>query len=247
MRKQIVLLALTISLVLTACGNSNQSENEDPLSGSNTVVQIETPEETNVQHEESQDEQQSETPDSDATEGERILVAYFSWADNAVLEGDVDAVSSPSVVPTGDVAHLAFWVQEATGGDIFSIQVTEPYSSDWDECLSRANEEKADDARPELTASVENMSDYDVVFIGYPNWWYSCPMAVLSFIEENDLAGKQVYLFCSHGTGGLANSVEDITAELPNSNISEHVFDVYEEEASSSQTAIQEWVEELGY
>lgn len=238
MRKQMVLLALIVSLVLTACGNSNQSENEAPPSGSNTVEEIETPEETSVQDEESQDGQQSET---------RILIAYFSWADNAVLEGDVDAVSSPSVVPTGDVAHLASWVQEATGGDIFSIQVTEPYSSDWDECLSRANEEKANDARPELTASVENMSDYDVVFIGYPNWWYSCPMAVLSFIEENDLAGKQVYLFCSHGTGGLANSVEDITAELPDSNISDHVFDVYEEDASSSQTAIQEWVEELGY
>lgn len=72
-------------------------------------------------------------------------------------------------------------------------------------------------------------------------------MAVLSFIEENDLLGKQVYLFCSHGTGGLANSVNDITAEIPDSNISDNVFHVYEEEASSAETAIWSWVEELGF
>lgn len=196
-------------------------------------------------------EQQGDTgSDSDSAEAaaeSNVLVAYFSWADNAVLAEDVDAVSSPSVVPTGDVAHLASWVQEQTGGDIFPIQVTEPYPSDWDECLSRANEEKAAGARPELTAAVENISDYDVVFLGYPNWWYSCPMAVLSFIEENDLAGKQVYLFCSHGTGGLASSVTDITAELPDSDISENVFDVNEEDASSAQPDIQSWLTELGY
>ena len=85
-----------------------------------------------------------------------------------MVEGEVDAVSSPSVTKPGNVEQLALWVQEKTGGELFSIRVTEPYPSDWDECLERANEEQADGARPELVQTVENMEDYDVIFLGYP-------------------------------------------------------------------------------
>lgn len=71
-------------------------------------------------------------------------------------------------------------------------------------------------------------------------------MALLTFLEQNDLSGKQVYLFCSHGTGGLASSVEIITEAAPDAVISENVFDCYEEDAPSSQEDIKGWVEELG-
>lgn len=125
--------------------------------------------------------------------------------------------------------------------------MTDPYPSDWDECLDRANEERGEDARPQLQENVENLDDYDTVFLGYPNWWYGVPMALLSFLEENDLSGKQVYLFCSHGTGGLADSVDIIEEEAPDAEISDNIFDCYEEDASSSQGEIQSWVEELGY
>ena len=80
----------------------------------------------------------------------------------------MDAVSSPSIVPPGNVQQLAGWVQEETGGDLFSIRVTDPYSSDWDACLERANEERGADARPELMENVENLDQYDTVFLGYP-------------------------------------------------------------------------------
>ena len=110
----------------------------------------------------------------------KVLVAYFSWADNAVLAGDVDAITSPSVVPPGDVQQLAGWVQEETAGDLFSIRVT--------------------GSLPPAT--------------GMPAWRgrtrSGVPMALLTFLEQNDLSGKNVYLFCSHGTGGLADSVEQI-------------------------------------
>ncbi len=125
--------------------------------------------------------------------------------------------------------------------------MTDPYPSDWDECLDRANEERGEDARPQLQENVENLDDYDTVFLGYPNWWYGVPMALLSFLEENDLSGKQVYLFCSHGTGGLADSVDIIEEAAPDAEISDNIFDCYEEDASSSQGEIQSWVEELGY
>ena len=236
MKNLIVWMFVFIMMVsLTACGNSDRAES------------------TNHSLEESVASLQEESSDVEQSEGrvehdsQTVLVAYFSWADNAVVEGEVDAVSSPSVTKPGNVEQLALWVQERTGGELFSIRVTEPYPSDWDECLERANEEKADGARPELAQSVENMEDYDVIFLGYPNWWYSCPTAILSFLEEYDLSGKQIYLFCSHGTGGLASSVEDIRAAIPNSSISEHVFDVYEEDAASSKQDIETWLEELGY
>ncbi|MBM6745476.1 hypothetical protein H6A32_14425 [Drancourtella massiliensis] len=76
-------------------------------------------------------------------------------------------------------------------------------------------------------------------------------MALLTFLEENDLSGKQVYLFCSHGTGGLADSVEIISEAVPEAvpeaEISDDIFDCYEEDASSSQEEIQSWAAGLGY
>ena len=176
-----------------------------------------------------------------------VLIAYFSWAENAVLEEGVDAMTSPSVSDPGNVQQLAGWIQEETGGELFSIQVTDPYPSDWDACLERANEERGQDARPALVEpQVENLEQYDRVFLGYPNWWYGVPMVLLTFLEENDLSGKDVYLFCSHGTGGLARSVEIITEAVPEANISDNIFDCYEEDAPASQGDIQAWVAELG-
>ena len=242
-------LAALMVLSLAACAGNQQEEQSASAeateqSQSASVQEEEEPASTEQQPEEpaSSTEQPSDTQESG------VLVAYFSWADNAVIDGEVDAVASPSVTAPGNVQQLAQWISERTGGDLFSIQVTEPYSSDWDACLERANQERAEDARPELTASVKQLERYDTVFLGYPNWWYGVPMALLSFLEENDLSDKQVYLFCSHGTGGLASSVEQIDEALPDSTaLSENIFDVYEEDAASSQQDILAWLEELGY
>ena len=222
--KKILSLFLAITLVfsLTACGQSSEDGTEAPT--------------------------ETETTERNVEVGAgKVLVAYFSWADNAILADDVDAVASPSVIAPGNVQQLAGWVQQKTGGDLFSIQVTDPYPSDWDDCLARANQERGGNARPELVENVENLEKYDVVFLGYPNWWYGVPMALLSFLENTDLSGKQVYLFCSHGTGGLANSVDIITEALPDGEISDNIFDCYEEEAPSSQEEIESWLTELGY
>lgn len=155
------------------------------------------------------------------TESERkVLIAYFTWAENTVVEDpsavDVDATTSASVLAPGHVAQMASWIQAETGGDLFSIVSTDPYSSDYDECLDRAADEKADNARPALSGSVANMADYDVVFLGYPDWWATCPMAVFTFLDSYDFTGKTVIPFCAHGTSGLASSVRDIKAALPN-------------------------------
>ena len=238
--KKAIAWILTVILIfpLAACGSqpaSLSATTEEDVSPAGQEMPDGSPVETKLPARENEGE------------GSNILVAYFSWADNAVLAEDVDAVASPSVIPPGNVQQLAGWVQEETGGDLFTIRVTDPYPSDWDACLDRANQERGEDARPELEERVDNLDDYDTVFLGYPNWWYGVPMPLLTFLEENDLSGKEVYLFCSHGTGGLANSVEIITEAAPDAIISDNIFDCYEEEASSSQEEIQNWVEETGY
>lgn len=201
--------------------------------------------------------------------GENRLIAYFTWAENtvvmdreAVLAGalshdasvgdtvspGVDATTSASVFAPGNTAQMAAWIQQEVGGDLHSIVVEDFYPSIYEECLERAADEKAENARPVLSSQVENMDDYDTVFIGYPNWWYSCPMAIFSFIEENDLSGKKIVLFCTHGTGGLAGSVQDITAVLPEDcTIEENVIGVYRNDIPSAQPAIQSWLAEIGY
>ena len=248
-------LAALMVLSLAACAGNQQEEQSASAEATeqSQSASVQEEEEPASPEEPASTEQQPEEPASSTEQPSNaqesgVLVAYFSWADNAVIDGEVDAVASPSVTAPGNVQQLAQWISERTGGDLFSIQVTEPYSSDWDACLERANQERAEDARPELTASVEQLERYDTVFLGYPNWWYGVPMALLSFLEENDLSDKQVYLFCSHGTGGLASSVEQIDEALPDSTaLSKNVFDVYEEDASSSQQDILAWLEELGY
>ena len=155
-RKVSILLALVLAISLAACGKApadgNASSNGDASSAAETVS-----------------EAAEQTAGSEPSEGGgNVLIAYFSWADNAVLADDVDAIASPSVLVPGNVQQLAGWVQEKTGGDLFSIRITDPYPSDWDDCLARANEERGDDARPELAEHVENMESYDAVFLGYP-------------------------------------------------------------------------------
>ena len=266
--KRITALLMTGILLMTAagCGNagtqgdgnsqpentqsqtveSTQAQQDNALESETTAAQ-DTGAAASDNSQVDGQEENSEASGTAANGDSNILVAYFSWADNAILEEDVDAVTSPSVIAPGNVQELAGWVQEQTGGDLFSIRVAEPYSSDWDECLSRANDERGEDARSELVENVENLDRYDTVFLGYPNWWYGVPMALLSFLEENDLSGKQVYLFCSHGTGGLADSVDIIEEAIPNAEISDNVLDCYEEDASSCQDEIQSWLGELGY
>lgn len=175
----------------------------------------------------------------------KILIAYFTWAENVADVVNVDAATSPSVQSPGNVAQMAAWIQQETDGDLFSIRVKEPYSADYDECLNRAAEEKTENARPALIEKVENIADYDTVFLGYPNWWYSAPMAVFSFLEENDLTDKKVVLFCSHGTGGLASSVKDISAALRNSRVDSNVLSIYREDILESQEKIIDWLKEI--
>lgn len=205
-----------------------------------------------------------------AQEQPEILIAYFTWADNTTVTdsdeavagalchyqamgdagrySETDAVSSASLIPPGNTAVVAGFIRDAVGGDLFSIRVTEPYSPDYDQCLDRAAEEKARNTRPALANRVENTDKYDIVFLGYPNWWYSVPMAVLGFAESYDFGGKTVIPFCCHGTGGLAGSLRDLRpAFTGDTNFVNNAFGIYRPDTLGCRPEVNSWLRELGF
>ncbi len=241
-RRLIYLLCLCLPVCLAACAGQNAAPAPQPAASMRpgaADVSLSVPEEPRE-------------PSAAAAEaGQRTLIAYFTWAENTRVENpgavDVDATTSASVLLPGNTAKMAGWIAQRVGGDLFPIVVTEPYPSDYDACLDRAADEKADNARPALINHVENMDDYDVIFLGYPNWWYSVPMAVFSFIEEYDLSGKTIVPFCAHGTGGLAGSVQDVAAALPDSATVLEPIGVYRPDIDSAEPRILEWLDGLGF
>jgi len=202
---------------------------------------------------------------SAAENQQRVLIAYFIWAENteiidrtrAVREANthvfsmengngVDEVTTASVLPPGNTARLAGWIQQAAGGDLYSITVKDKYSCYWDEILNRASDEKARDARPELSGHID-LSDYDVIFLGFPTWWYTIPMPVAAFVENQEFEGKTVIPFVSHGTSGVARTIQDLKKLLPRSVKIENEIGVYRSGTADAKRDIDSWLEVLGF
>ena len=121
--------------------------------------------------------------------GKKVLVAYFSRS--------------------GNTKAIASHIKELTGGDLFEIQTAKPYPADYHTCTEVAKKEKNDNARPELKEKVKNIEEYDIIFIGFPNWWGTMPMPILTFLESYKLEGKIVIPFCTHGGGGEQSCFRD--------------------------------------
>lgn len=240
MKKHIIMILLiTLMTALSGCTAKQEKDKTVPQEN----ISLDTlPEKQSITAKTDQPNQEE-----NSSEQNNILIAYFTWAENTKSDEESDVVSSASVRLPGNVGQIASWIQQETGGSLFSIQVEAPYSTDYDRCLDRAADEKAENARPALKQQTKNPEEYDTILIGYPNWHYTAPMAVFSFIEENDLSGKKIVLFCSHGTGGLASSVKDITAALPDSDIEENVLGIYREETMDAEETVQKWLREIGY
>ena len=243
--KRLISIFLTLCLLLgiTACSATQPSEEISSANGSNSELES-NPTDSNDSSADVEESTLTQPEESDPQSN--ILIAYFTWAENTSVADpdsvDVDAVTSASVLMPGNVGLLAQWIEEETGGDKFSIITEEPYSSDYDICLNRAIEEHDDNARPALKGKIDNMEDYDIVFLGFPNWWYSCPMAILTFIEENDLSGKTIIPFCSHGTGGFAASLRDIGNVLPDDCTVLEEFGAYRPEVAQSKDELLAWL-----
>lgn len=123
----------------------------------------------------------------------KVLVAYFSRADENYNVGYIEK---------GNTQIVAEVIAEKTGGTLFHIAPSEPYPSDYMECIALAKKEMNANARPAIIGDIE-VADYAVVFLGYPNWWGEAPMPVYTFIEQHDWHGKIVVPFCTHEGSGL--------------------------------------------
>lgn len=143
----------------------------------------------------------------------KALIAYYSRRGQNYLGGSIVNL------PVGNTEVVAKKIQAITGSDLFEIDTVKSYPVDYKETTQVAITEKRANARPELTAMVDNMSDYDVIYLGYPNWCNTFPMAVFTFLESYDFSGKTIIPFCTHEGSGMGSSERDIIKLCPNSKV----------------------------
>ena len=192
----------------------------------------------------------AEAESSEAGAQSSLLVAYFSYAENAALPDDVDASASASIQPwngalTGNTGVVADMIAQATGADLFSIRTVEQYPDTYDATLDQGQQEQSEGARPELATHLENLDSYDTIFLGFPNWWGDMPMAVYSFLDEVDLSGKTVIPFVTSGGSGFSNTISTIQQMEPQATVQEGLS-IGASSATGAQQQVESWLSELG-
>jgi flavodoxin len=180
--------------------------------------------------------------------GGKILIAYFSWAHNTEPPNrNVDGTSSASAAVPGDTGKIAEFIRNRVNAPVHIITVDHKYPNNYDDCVDEGRRERDRNVRHRLTSHVADMGSYDVIFLGFPNWWYGLPMPVYSFLEAYDFSGKTIIPFVTHGTGGLAGTIRQLTAALPKNCKILKSFDVYHRDVNSAQNNINTWLAGLGY
>ena len=212
-----LLLSLMLATSLAACGASNAAADDTtpPADTTDTTPET-TPEDTTAPE---------TTPDAAPAAEGGTLIAYFSWS--------------------GNTEQVAQTIAAQTGGELFEIQTAAPYTDDYDELLDVAQQEQAIDARPELTAQVENWDSYDTVFVGYPNWWSDAPMAIYTFLESYDFAGKTLIPFNTSASGGFGSSLDGIAQSAAGAEIAEGLA-LTEGDLGETESLVTEWLAALG-
>lgn len=160
-----------------------------------------------------------------ATEESKGLVVYFSWS--------------------GNTENVANSIREQTGSDIFEIVPQISYSDDYDTVVDLAQEEQRTDARPEISGSIDNIEQYDVVYVGYPNWWGDMPMILYTFFDTYDLSGKRVVPFATSGGSGLSNTISTIKGLEPDAEVLEGLA-LSSSQASDPDSHVIDWLNNLG-
>lgn len=247
--KRLTALFLSLALVfsLAACGSNQQAEETEPatsVSVSEETSEPETLEEANKMPSEQESEPSQE---SDAN----ALVVYFSMPETTTPDNMTQEEDNSVVVIDGEVLvntqYVAYVIQENTGADIFRIEPETPYPTDHDTLVDLAAEEQDNDARPTIKDKIENLVQYDTIFIGYPNWWGDMPMILYSFFDEYDFSGKTIVPFNTHGGSGFSDTINTITELKPDANIDEDGITVSRNTVQDAEPDIIAWQETSGY
>ena len=226
-RKIIPLLAAILCFSLTACG----AEVAEPSASSQPAAV------------------ESAASEADQVQS-NILIAYFTMPEDVDTTG-VDAVAGASIVVSdgrvmGNVEYMASIIQQTVGGDLFRIETVQQYPLDHDPLVDQAAAEQDADARPELATHIENPDQYDVIFLGYPNWWGDMPQALYTFLEEYDFSGKTIIPFCPHGGSGFSRTEEAIANLQPNATVREDGLTISRNAVAGSAADVAAWAQGLG-
>lgn len=179
------------------------------------------------------------------TDNENILIAYFSVPENVDTDG-IDANSGASIVVKnkdvlGNMQYMAMTIQEAIGGELFRIETKEKYPLEHETLVNQAKEEQNEEVRPELATHIENVEQYDIIFLGYPNWWGDMPQPLYTFLEEYDFSGKTIIPFNSHGGSGFSNTIEEIKKLQPNATVKDDGLSISRNDVADSEQEITDW------
>ena len=162
------------------------------------------------------------------------VIVYYSRTGENYWGGSIKSVEK------GNTERVAEFVQEAVGGDMFEIETVKEYAADYYACCDEAKAELQADARPEIKAAPESLDAYDTIFLGYPNWWGTCPMCVFTFLDRFDLAGKRIVPFCTNEGSGMGGSVRHLKKLYPQAKI-ENGLSVTGNQAADSREEVMAW------
>lgn len=167
------------------------------------------------------------------------LIAYFSRANENYVSGAIRNLK------VGNTEVAARMIQQLTGAALFSIEPVQPYSPDYNQCIAQAQADQRRDARPELKAYPERMDDYDTIYLAYPNFWSTMPMAVFTFLEHFDFAGKTILPLCTHEGSGMGNSLQDIRRLCPGAKVMAGLA-IRGGTVENARPAIENWLRQSG-
>lgn len=229
-----IILELLLVLSLAACAGTKEGETTAPAN-----ISAPTSEQQTESHSENSISQNS-----------KILVAYFSYGENADLSANADVSASASIQMlngrvTGNTGLVADYIVKATGADVFSIITKEKYPSSYDETINVGQAEKNNNVKPEIANHIDNFDAYDTVFVGYPNWWYGMPMVMQSFFDEYDFSGKTIIPFCTSGGSAFSDSINEMKKLEPNAIVIDNGLHIGASGAVGAEKQVQEWVDSL--
>nr|WP_227734844.1 flavodoxin [Yersinia proxima] len=187
----------------------------------------------------------------DSSTQSRTLIIYFSQPEEMKPDA-VDGFSGASVLQkntpkTGSTQFVAQLIQEQTHGDLFRIETATPYPRQHDALLRVAEKEQQTKARPSLKTQLPDLSDYDIIYVGYPIWWYTMPMVIYSLFEQNDFAGKTVIPFTTHGGSRLADSLREIARMQPQAKLVTRALSISHNDISGPDVPaqVEQWVKQV--
>ena len=171
----------------------------------------------------------------------KAIVVYFSHTGENYSVG---------VITEGNTAKVAKVISAKTGADIFEIKETKPYPHSYDECIDVAKKELREKARPEIAGDLPDLTDYQIVYLGYPNWWGDCPMIVYSFLEKSNIEGKTILPFCTHEGSGLGSTAKNLQKSFSGAKVELNGLSLRgataQKDAKATEEAVDKWLKALG-